>query len=84
MESTLGLQANGLFHTSPGQRPGFTDVFDPAQANGLLHQVRYPTGFNEDMFQSKDLPVTGEVVSVLSLVCGNLKKRRLQCQGHCF
>jgi hypothetical protein len=31
------LQAEGLIHTSPGQRPGFECDLDPVQANGLLH-----------------------------------------------
>jgi hypothetical protein len=34
----LHLQATGLPHTSPGQRPGFNVPFFLLQANGLLHK----------------------------------------------
>jgi hypothetical protein len=32
-------KANGLFHTSPGQRPGITAPRFTSQANGLPHTV---------------------------------------------
>jgi len=35
----LRLQAEGLIHTSPGQRPGFPCRVSRLQANGLLHKL---------------------------------------------
>ena len=39
----IPAQANGLLHTSPGQRPGITASHFTSQANGLPHTVHNKT-----------------------------------------